>query len=603
MSIPKKLNFFRFGTEMDGKYSVLPSGNVDGAASTYSPSTNYAGKISPTVIKAFCAYARSEEGTSLNAIADSGKRIVAEYANDSNAEDIDCVVYQKERGTVIVSTVNTKNGSSHPYQIGPKSRYGTAIMFSLIPVILDDGEAATLYTGLKDIFLDKRNIEDDDAIRMAILSENVYRRLTDENIRSDAAIKLTIADTGNVNPITISSIENGTYTPDDTEVIVGKFQIFTETNTATQTSKDMDLKDFLSSFHLHNGRVLTNLETNIVPKIPDYYVVPREAVQICQHITQSTKFPIKMRNFMLMGPAGTGKTAMSKAIASALGIPYRHITCNASTEAFDFLGSIFPAVDGKEINQDEFLKNNNLPSVDDILFNLEGSYQQLTGDTELPIGFDESECISLLMKKQREIMTDMVKNGKEGKDFIFVETDFIKAIKNGWLIEIQEPTVIVQPGALVALNSLLEQEGSITLPTGKVIQRHPDCVVMITTNASYEGCRDLNQSVISRMNLVFEVNTPTKEILMERAKNITGFKDDVTLESMVDVLLDIQEYCHKKDITDGVCGPRELYDWIYSTMITTDPLASAIPTVINKATTNKEDRDLLIESILNTSSL
>ena len=55
MSIPKKLNFFRFGTEMDGKYSVLPSGNVDGAASTYSPSTNYAGKISPTVIKAFCA--------------------------------------------------------------------------------------------------------------------------------------------------------------------------------------------------------------------------------------------------------------------------------------------------------------------------------------------------------------------------------------------------------------------------------------------------------------------------------------------------------------------------------------------------------------------
>lgn len=126
---------------------------------------------------------------------------------------------------------------------------------------------------------------------------------------------------------------------------------------------------------------------------------------------------------------------------------------------------------------------------------------------------------------------------------------------------------------------------------------------MITTNASYEGCRDLNQSVISRMNLVFEVNTPTKEILMERAKNITGFKDDVTLESMVDVLLDIQEYCHKKDITDGVCGPRELYDWIYSTMITTDPLASAIPTVINKATTNKEDRDLLIESILNTSSL
>ena len=32
----------------------------------------------------------------------------------------------------------------------------------------------------------------------------------------------------------------------------------------------------------------------------------------------------------------------------------------------------------------------------------------------------------------------------------------------------------------------MEQSGSITLPTGEIIQRHPDAVVVVTTNTSYE---------------------------------------------------------------------------------------------------------------------
>ena len=60
----------------------------------------------------------------------------------------------------------------------------------------------------------------------------------------------------------------------------------------------------------------------------------------------------------------------------------------------------------------------------------------------------------------------------------------------------------MQPGVLVGLNSMLEQSGSITLPTGEIINRHPDAVVVVTTNISYEGCRGLNQSVIDRMSPV-----------------------------------------------------------------------------------------------------
>ena len=85
----------------------------------------------------------------------------------------------------------------------------------------------------------------------------------------------------------------------------------------------------------------------------------------------------------------------------------------------------------------------------------------------------------------------------KGQTFRYVETDFLKALKHGYVVEIQEPTTIMQPGVLVGLNSLLEQEGSITLPTGEIIERHPDTVIVVTTNVSYEGCRGLNRATRS----------------------------------------------------------------------------------------------------------
>ena len=51
---------------------------------------------------------------------------------------------------------------------------------------------------------------------------------------------------------------------------------------------------------------------------------------------------MQMRNFLLRGPAGTGKTMGAKAIAAGLGLPYMKYTCSANTEIFDFVGMIFP---------------------------------------------------------------------------------------------------------------------------------------------------------------------------------------------------------------------------------------------------------------------
>lgn len=149
-----------------------------------------------------------------------------------------------------------------------------------------------------------------------------------------------------------------------------------------------------------------------------------------------------------------------------------------------------------------------------------------------------------------------------------VETDFIRALKHGYVVEIQEPTTIIQPGVLVGLNSLLEQNGTITLPTGEVIHRHPDAVVVVTTNITYEGCRGMNQAVLDRMNLAEDIDLPTPEIMVQRAMSVTGCEDDLMVGKMVQVVSDMADFCHKNGITDGSCGMRSLIDWIISAEVT-----------------------------------
>ena len=108
--------------------------------------------------------------------------------------------------------------------------------------------------------------------------------------------------------------------------------------------------------------------------------------------------------------------------------------------------------------------------------------------------------------------------------FRYVDTPLVEAIRNGYALELQEPTVIANPGVLVGLNSLLDRCNSVFLPNGETVQRHPDTVIIVTTNNDYAGCKPLNQSVISRMNLVLDLDQPDEETLVERVLGITKRK-------------------------------------------------------------------------------
>lgn len=64
---------------------------------------------------------------------------------------------------------------------------------------------------------------------------------------------------------------------------------------------------------------------------------------------------------------------------------------------------------------------------------------------------------------------------------------------------LSQSSCIANPGVLVGLNSLLDNCQVITLPTGERVQRHPDAVIVVTTNSDYAGCRDMNRATRSTL--------------------------------------------------------------------------------------------------------
>lgn len=152
-------------------------------------------------------------------------------------------------------------------------------------------------------------------------------------------------------------------------------------------------------------------------------------------------------------------------------------------------------------------------------------------------------------------------------------------------------TVISKQGVLVGLNSLLDNCKAIKLITGEVIERHPDTVIILTTNTDYNGCKELNQSIVSRMNLIFDMNTPDATTMAKRAMGITGCSDVSIVKKMAETIEKIIKKCSEELITDGSCGMRELISWVQSYMICEDAAAAAEYTVLASATADEESRE------------
>lgn len=583
-------------------------------SSTYGDGTE--ATLSSTVVKAVLAYCACKDGSKPGAVGICGSKGVAEYKSASGADAYHLAVYDPSNGTVLASKYDSGTEVMETYSMGKSGQDGAAVLLAMIPALAADQEFAdnldAFMAEYRDSFSDLPKATD----LAAILCDNAYRRVKDKSC--PAHLQVNIDNSGNVMRVSQTHLDSGNFTPD--RVLAGEFTILAHTGATVvlEQKETVPHSDFIGKYILTPARGLTAHEEALVPTLAPWYVLPEEVVSICAHAQKSTEKSLPMRNFLLRGPAGTGKTEGAKAIAAGLHLPYMKYTCSANTEVYDFIGQVFPDTDGpstgdadldrerqelKEmggITYENVKKIMGLPDLDDMDYDPEGTYMLLTGHAKA--GATSQDCMAEVMDqvtaKLQKLCTVKPETVNAGQTYTYTETDFIRALKYGYVCEIQEPTTIMQPGVLVGLNSLLEQNGTITLPTGEVIRRHPDAVVVVTTNVSYKGCRGMNQSVLDRMNLTQDIELPAPEIMAQRAMSVTGCEDDVLVSRMVQVVNDMADFCRKNGISDGSCGMRSLIDWIMSAEITGDPYTSALCTIISKATADEEDRNAIITSVL-----
>ena len=607
-------NLFNYSRSLPVPFDTMTNKKVK-VASMYGAKTE--STLCGSVIKAVHAMCRCMNGTGEGAVGqiDTNKS-VAEYKSSVGPDAYHLVVFDAASGSALASVYDKNTELIEQYVAHPSQRDGAAIFFALMPFLMSDAEFDETFQEYYDQFIAGYPDMAKATESMAILCDNAYRRIKDDTC--PAHINITVDKSGNLMRVSQGQLDSGSFVP--TSVTAGEFTIFAKTGPAVikKAGVVVEHTDFVGKYPLTSGRTLSALELSLIPKLPEWYIIPPEVVDICKHAQKTTGRPMQMRNFLLRGPAGTGKTMGAKAIAAGLGLPYMKYTCSANTEIFDFTGMIFPETDAvstgsSELDRErEILKSMGgisyanvaklmrLPDLDDMDYDPAGVYQALTGVENLAATVQD--CMSVVLEKVTEKVQALSKRAENrqssGQNYTYVETDFVKALKHGYLVEIQEPSTIIQPGVLVGLNSLLEQEGSITLPTGEIIRRHPDTVVIVTTNVSYEGCRSMNQSVVDRMSLVKDIELPEPEVMVQRAMAVTGCADEYLVSQMVQVVNDMADYCRKNSITDGACGMRSLIDWVISAEISGDPYLSAKYTVISKATADEEDREALITTIL-----
>lgn len=223
-----------------------------------------------------------------------------------------------------------------------------------------------------------------------------YKMLTDEEINVEDMIGSSVFLTGE-------------------KVVTGKGTIVVNKKTT---------KELAGKFKLNLSRVLTEEEEKLIPGDSIDELVPQNmVVEEASLISKSNFF----RNVMWTGATGTGKSTSAAMLAKMLDIPYVFMTMNDQTLSSDLLVSILPATDAAKAEV-EALKAS-LPTPTAIALDPVEAYKQITGKTKEDV--TEQDCTDAMAAKYQELFS-------KSNGFVKVESPFIQAFKNGWLIEVQE---------------------------------------------------------------------------------------------------------------------------------------------------------------------
>lgn len=500
--------------------------------------------------------------------------------SDVGLGEVVCVSYDRSNGTVRAS----KGGQM--YNVAKET--SAPIFLAMWMFFCED-------TGFLNAFDEFCKASDDDARRSyaCLLADYAYQFTT------GSSPKLPTCEPSQVNNLSATKMNTPALKPKN---YMGKFQRFQVTNRAkARKGKATATPDTaaLAGAYAFSKNTLTPEQEELVPKLDNKYVVNDTLLNICNHIKATTGRPRPVRNVLLRGEPGTGKSETYVGIAYACHLPLYTFAANAMTEPFDLFGQFVPVDEngeqtGPKVPLDQIL--NGMPSANDISMDPVFCYQTITGLYKADA--TATDCMSAMFNLAQKSI-DI--NGGQQR-FKFVPGQLVYALRDGGVWGFDEVTLPQNPGVVPALNPAMDSTQSITLPTGEIIHRHPDCIIVGTTNIDLEGCRRMNQAWQDRCQLIVDMDEPDDTELMERIKSMTGFDDAtdgvvVDLDKFVRAYHEFKSIAKKKRLDDGTIGPRKLADWVMSTLVTKDPVMSARMTIIPGATADERGMAELIEKL------
>ena len=410
------------------------------------------------------------------------------------------------------------------------------------------------------------------ALKAAFLCcDNLYRRVENVQDFNNEGIPLEKSQLGKngMEQLSKLAIESELYAPND--AIKGIFQILGETKKA----REWTLKELKKIYGQH-WSFPKDYEDRI-PQFPEDMKVGEYAQDILSAIVESP-----FRKFMITGNAGTGKTTDAQMIAQILGVPYFALNCGPETDESTLVAGIYPNSRKKAEDHMKF------PSLQEFV----ADPMQVLED----VAYTRKEGISK-SEAFRELLDAVYQSGyqkaKNEGDFVMQESEIIKGCRMPSVIEIMEASLIVEPGTLGKLNRLLDDSRKLDLLYGEVVERHPNAIIIITTNLNYVANREFDFSVVSRMNKVQHRKDLTEQQLVERAMFRTGCKDMEVLKQMAKVMKRLDTVVKEEFGKAGLCGYREYENWVYEYMRTQNLVKAAEDTVLSKLVSDEEDRNLL----------
>jgi len=318
----------------------------------------------------------------------------------------------------------------------------------------------------------------------------------------------------------------------------------------------------LDRYRLSPGRQLTEEERALVWRKPSSHAISEEERRICEEVKRNwNRGEMKIANILLEGDAGSGKTQLAKALSANFGLPYVKVTCFSDMDKTDIIGAILPVIPREQ--------------------------QEKTADGEMEGTRGRDGCGERNEREQTEERDEV--------EYRFYPSEIVRAYRNGYVLEIQEPNVIRDASVLMALNSALEPDGSLNLPT-EIVRRHPDFIAVITTNRGYAGTKPLNEALRDRIQHTEKMELPAKNVMIERAIAKTGYRDNAMLDALADVIMALDQTARAHAIK-GVAGMRSYFYWADAVAGGADPRQSLYHKVIYKITTDPEEIAILEEAL------